>query len=129
MEEEESTREASSTSENDFLWSTSGPRRVRRLKGLGPRAYEQLHWYLDGAIKFDRHVEGFASEALGRAVTDKEAKEAFAEIASEMGMGSIFHCSNCYAVPRKGRSCRKVFERTTEMLITLSIVLQAPLQS
>ena len=31
-------------------------------------------------------MEGFASEVLGRAVTDKEAKEALAEIASEMGM-------------------------------------------
>jgi hypothetical protein len=74
---------ASSTTKNEFLWSTPG---VRRLKGLALRAYEQLHWYLDGAIKFDRHVERFVSEVLGHAVTDEEAKEALVEIASEMGI-------------------------------------------
>jgi hypothetical protein len=60
------------------------------IKGLGPRAHEQLLWYLDGkqAIKFDRHVESFVSQAVGRAATDEEAIQALRQIASEIGIAA-----------------------------------------
>jgi hypothetical protein len=72
---------ASSESKDDF---------VGEIKGLGPRAHEQLLWYLDGkqAIKFDRHVASFVSQAVGRIATDAEAIQALRQIASEIGIAA-----------------------------------------
>lgn len=70
---------ASSVSKEDF---------VGRIKRLGPRAHEQLLWYLEGkqAVKFDRHVTNFVSEATGRKVNDEEAIQALRQIAGEIGI-------------------------------------------
>ena len=116
-------RWASSAGENDFLWSAPG---VRRIKGLASRAYEQLHWYLDGAIKFDRHVEGFASEVLGRAVMDEEGKEALAEIASEMGIDKTnldarvwdFMQKRSKKSRRRDRTCKRAIAAPEDTLVT-----------
>jgi len=61
---------------------------VGEIKGLGPRAHEQLLWYLEGkqAIKFDRHVTNFVAEAAGRKVNDEEAIQALRQIAGEIGI-------------------------------------------
>jgi len=72
---------ASSTSKDDFL---------RKIKGLGPRAHEQLLWYVEGkqAVKFDRHVASFVNQAVGRTTTDEEAIQALRQIASDLGIAA-----------------------------------------
>lgn len=61
---------------------------IGKIKGLGPRAHEQLLWYLDGkqSIKFDRHVANFVSQSVGRAATDEETIQALRQIATELGI-------------------------------------------
>ena len=72
---------ASSTNKDNF---------VGEIKGLGPRAHEQLLWYLEGkqAIKFDRHVASFVSQAVGRMTVDGETIQALRQIASEIGIAA-----------------------------------------
>src|SRR5438552_11279944 len=40
----------------------------QKIKGLGPRAHEQLLWYIEGkqAIKLDRHITTFVNEIINR---------------------------------------------------------------
>jgi hypothetical protein len=61
---------------------------VGKIRGLGPRAYEQLLWYLEGkqAVKFDRRVASFVNQAVGRKVTDEEAIQAIRQIAGDIGI-------------------------------------------
>jgi hypothetical protein len=56
----------------------------RKIKGLGPRAYEQLLWYIDGqrAIKIDRHVQSFVNESVGRCLKDSEIEVLLKRIAT-----------------------------------------------
>jgi hypothetical protein len=84
---EENTPEASEL-EGLRRWSRniSKEQFVGEIKGLGPRAYEQLLWYIEGkqAIKFDRHIANFASHAVGRAVGDEETIQALRQVADEL---------------------------------------------
>jgi len=63
---------------------------VKLIDGLGPRAYEQLLWYIEGkqSVKFDRHVEDFVTQAVGRKIADEEAIQALRQIANEMGISA-----------------------------------------
>jgi hypothetical protein len=72
---------ALSTKKSDF---------VGQIKGLASRAHEQLLWYLEGkqTIKFDRHVESFVGQVVGRPVTDEEAIQALRQIAGEIGISA-----------------------------------------
>jgi hypothetical protein len=47
---------------------------VGKIKHLGPRAHEQLLWYIEGtqAIKLDRHVIQFVSDSIGRTPPETE---------------------------------------------------------
>ena len=70
---------AKSTSKEQFLGS---------IPGLGPRAYEQLLWYLDDAIKLDRHVSRFVDRAVGRTVSEATQAQALRAVAAEMGLSA-----------------------------------------
>lgn len=71
-------------------WSSSvtSDQFVGRIKGLGPRAYEQVQWYLDGNnfIKLDRHVVAFVKEVIGRSLIEREIKCALIETAKKLGL-------------------------------------------
>jgi hypothetical protein len=73
-------------------WAKYTPKEqfVRRIKGLGPRAYEQLLWYLEGkqAIKLDRHVSNFVDEVVGRSVVEDEKLQALWTVAGQMGISA-----------------------------------------
>jgi len=73
-------------------WATSTPKEqfVGRIKGLGPRAYEQLLWYLEGkqVIKLDRHVSNFVDEVVGRSVLEDEKVQALRQVASHIGISA-----------------------------------------
>ena len=81
VSEIEALRKWASISKDDF---------IGEIKGLGPRAHEQLLWYLDGrqAIKFDRHVASFVNQAVGRLVNDQEAIQALRQIATQIGVAA-----------------------------------------
>jgi len=70
---------ARSTTADDFLG---------RIRGLGPRAFEQLCWYLqDGtAIKLDRHVRNFIEKTVGRSVPDAESVSELNRVAERLGV-------------------------------------------
>ena len=73
-------------------WALCTPKEqfVGRIKGLGPRAYEQLLWYLEGtqAIKLDRHVVSFVGEVVGRPIPEEETVMALREVASRIGISA-----------------------------------------
>lgn len=73
-------------------WATSTPRDkfLGRIKGLGPRAYEQLLWYLEGsqAIKLDRHVTSFVRNVVKRPVSEQETLTALRDVARRMGISA-----------------------------------------
>jgi hypothetical protein len=81
---------ASDTDDLELLrqWSatTSKKEFVGRIKGLGPRAFEQLMWYVEGrqAIKLDRHVREFFRRAIPRALSDDETIDALKLVAQEL---------------------------------------------
>lgn len=84
---------------------------VGRVKGLGPRAYEQLLWYIEGkeAIKLDRHVKGFVTEVITRHLSEDEILHALRRVASELAMTATQLDARIwgYMQARKGRSCRQ----------------------
>ncbi|HUG91371.1 MAG TPA: hypothetical protein VML55_11085, partial [Planctomycetaceae bacterium] len=61
-----------------------------QVKGLGPRAFEQLHWYIDGknAIKLDRHVVRFVNDLIDRPISDGEILSALTDIAAKLGISA-----------------------------------------
>jgi hypothetical protein len=61
---------------------------VGKIKGLGPRAYEQLLWYINGevSIKIDRHVVAFVTNALGRIISENQIEVALKQIAKTLGL-------------------------------------------
>ena len=56
------------------------------IKGLGPRAYEQLLWYIErvNSVKYDRHIANFLKNTLGRDVADLEGISALKTVAKKM---------------------------------------------
>jgi hypothetical protein len=60
---------------------------VGKIKGLGPRAYEQLQWYFKdrGAFKLDRHLVNFVELVLGGRVSDVEAVNLLEWTADQIG--------------------------------------------
>lgn len=71
-------------------WATSVSKEqfVGRIKGLGPRAYEQLLWYIEGvnSIKLDRHVANFLRQSLGDLVAESDGIAALKTVADRMGI-------------------------------------------
>jgi len=61
---------------------------IGRIKGLGPRAFEQLLWYIEGkqAIKFDRHVATFTDEIIVRVVAEEEKLRGLRYVAERIGI-------------------------------------------
>ncbi len=55
----------------------------QKIKGLGPRAHEQLLWYIQGkeAINLGRHVTTFVNEIINRPLTDDELLNALKQVA------------------------------------------------
>lgn len=74
-------RWASETSKESFLG---------KIHGLGPRAYEQLLWYIEGvnSIKLDRHVTKFLRGVLGVSVSEEDGINALKNIAAKMGISA-----------------------------------------
>jgi len=60
----------------------------QKIKGLGPRAHEQLLWYIEGkqAIKLDRHVTTFVNEIINRPLTDDELFNALKQVATALNI-------------------------------------------
>lgn len=58
----------------------------QKIKGIGPRAHEQLLWYIEGkqAIKLDRHITSFVKEIIDRPLTDDEYFNALKQIATTL---------------------------------------------
>ena len=73
-------------------WAEITPKEsfVGTIKGLGPRACEQLLWYLQGgkAIKLDRHVTAFVRDAVGRSVSEGDTIAGLQEVARRMGLSA-----------------------------------------
>ena len=67
-------------SKKDFL--------SQKIKGLGPRAHEQLLWYIEGkqAIKLDRHITTFVNEIINRPLTDDELFNALKQVATALNI-------------------------------------------
>jgi hypothetical protein len=63
---------------------------VGRVKGVGPRGYEQIRWYVDGAdaIKLDTHLLRFTDDLIGRKVTEEEKVQALKQVAGDLGMSA-----------------------------------------
>lgn len=59
-----------------------------KIKGLGPRAHEQLLWYIEGvnSVKFDRHVRNFLQCSLGADVSESNGISALKNVAERMGI-------------------------------------------
>jgi hypothetical protein len=109
---------APGASDIDALWkwarSVEEEDFVGQVTELGPAAHQQLHWYLDGAIKFDRHVEAFVNENVGCAVPSRVAREALAGITSEMGVDKTDLDARVWDFvqgtkkkKRRGRACKR----------------------
>ncbi len=60
------------------------------IKGLGPRAYEQLLWYIEGvnSIKFDRHIANFLKNLLDQTISDTDGISALKAVAKKMGISA-----------------------------------------
>ena len=60
----------------------------QKIKGLGPRAHEQLLWYIEGkqAIKLDRHITTFVNEIINRPLTDDELFNALKQVATALNI-------------------------------------------
>jgi hypothetical protein len=69
-------------------WSASVSKAqfVGLVKGLGPRAFEQLMWYIEGkeAIKLDRHLIRFMGEVMGRELTESEMFDGLTQTAAKL---------------------------------------------
>lgn len=70
---------AACTSQSDF---------VGKIKYLGPRAHEQLLWYIEGtqAVKLDRHVIQFVHNCIGRTPPEPEILDAIRAVAVAMSI-------------------------------------------
>lgn len=73
-------------------WATTTPKEsfLGKIKGLGPRAHEQLLWYLEGsqAIKLDRHVVKFVHNVLVATISEDDAIAALRKTAEKMGISA-----------------------------------------
>lgn len=73
-------------------WASVTPKEqfVGLIKGLGPRAFEQLLWYIEGvnSIKLDRHVLSFLHQALGSNISEVDGVAALKVVASRMGVSA-----------------------------------------
>jgi len=60
----------------------------QKIKGLGPRAHEQLLWYIEGkqAIKLDRHITTFVNEIINRPLADDELLNALKQVADALNI-------------------------------------------
>jgi len=87
-QQKDAPRSSEIASLQKWACSVSKDEFVGEVKGLGPRAHEQLLWYLEGkqAVKFDRHVAGFVANAIGRVPTDEETIQALRQIAAKIGI-------------------------------------------
>ena len=70
---------AARTSQRDF---------VGQIKYLGPRAHEQLLWYIEGtqAVKLDRHIIQFVNNCIGRTPPEAEILDAVRAVAVAMSI-------------------------------------------
>jgi len=61
---------------------------VREISGLGPRAFEQLLWHIDGvdAIRLDRHVVSFVEDVIRRRVGENHMTTGLRTVAKNMGV-------------------------------------------
>jgi len=61
---------------------------VGQIKHLGPRAHEQLLWYIEGtqSIKLDRHIVQFVEDSVGRRPLDQEMIDAIKAAAGSLGL-------------------------------------------
>lgn len=77
-----------------------------KIKGLGPRAYEQLLWYIDGkdAIKLDRHVTSFIDRIVIRPVAEEEKIMALTEIAKRLGISATALDARIWDSMQSGRN-------------------------
>ncbi|MGH8529754.1 MAG: hypothetical protein ACRETN_07915 [Nevskiales bacterium] len=73
-------------------WAAAVPKEqfIGKIKGLGPRAYEQLLWYIEGinSIKLDRHVAKFLRASLGPSVSESDGIAALKAVAGQMGVSA-----------------------------------------
>jgi len=60
------------------------------IRGLGPRAYEQLLWYLErtNAIKLDRHIKSYVRTVLRRSVSEEDTLAALREVARRIDISA-----------------------------------------
>ena len=60
----------------------------QKIKGLGPRAHEQLLWYIEGkqAIKLDRHITTFVNEIINRPLADDELLNALKQVTDALNI-------------------------------------------
>jgi hypothetical protein len=78
----------------EFLrkWALTIPKAqfIGKIKGLGPRAHEQLLWYLEGnmAIKLDRHITNFVNNIVGFSIPEEEKILTLREIAKRIGISA-----------------------------------------
>jgi hypothetical protein len=72
------------------LWSRAVAKEdfLGKIKGLGPRAYEQMRWYIDGkdSIKIDRHVVRFVGDVVERQLSAAEIEKTLKEIARSLNI-------------------------------------------
>lgn len=63
---------------------------VGLIKGLGPRAYEQLLWHIEGinSIKLDRHITNFLKKSLGSNISEADGIVALKSVAKKMGISA-----------------------------------------
>lgn len=72
-------------------WSKSSSKQeILKIKGVGPRALEQILWYAEGtqAVKLDRHVVRFVNNAVGRSVSESDALSGLQNVAKQMGISA-----------------------------------------
>lgn len=73
-------------------WTSETPKEnfLGKIHGLGPRAYEQLLWYIEGvnSIKLDRHVVNFLRGVLGNSVSEEDGITALKNVAVKMSISA-----------------------------------------
>lgn len=93
-------------------WARTVPQEqfLGRIKGLGPRAHEQLLWYIEGkhAIKLDRHISNFVDNIVGRSISEEEKLFALRNIANRIGISATTLDARIWDYMQSGKNCRIV---------------------
>ena len=73
---------------NQWAARTSQGEFVGKVKFLGPRAHEQLLWYIEGtqAVKLDRHVTQFIRDSIRRTPPEVDMITAVRRAAADLGI-------------------------------------------